>query len=142
MTFAAALTWLNAVASIILVIGLVLIALGYRHSLRKPEPSAEWYFSLGKVLLALALGIRLLFWDVIWSGLNHMDRDKAQALSDAIGGVNSNIVSILIGLGSVYCSLKARHLLVPAHDRHRWPWWKAWAHPDLRFWWFSRRRDD
>ena len=140
MTFNAAMTWLNAVASSVLVIGLVLIALGYRHSLRRVEPSAEWYFSMGKVLLALAFGIRLLFWDVIWSSLRHVDRDSAIAFSDAIGGVNSNIISITIGLASVYCSLKARQLLIREEEQKRWPWIIAWAHPSL--WGLPGRRDD
>lgn len=34
MTFNAVMTWLNATASIVLVVGLALIALGYRHSLK------------------------------------------------------------------------------------------------------------
>ena len=140
MTFDAMMTWLNAVASIVLVIGLSLIAMGYRHSLKRIEPSAEWYFSMGKVLLALAFGIRLLFWDVIWASLRHMDRDKAIAFADAIGGVNSNIISITIGLASVYCSLKARQLLIREEEQKDWPWIVAWAHPS--FWGLPRRRDD
>ncbi len=140
MTFDVAMTWLNAAASSVLVVGLILIAVGYRQSLRRVEQSPEWYFSMGKVLLALAFGIRLLWWDVIWASLHVFDRDKAQALADAIGGVQSNILSISIGLASVYCSLKARQLLIREEEQKDWPWIVAWAHPS--FWGLPRRRDD
>lgn len=123
------MAWVNAIASIILVLGLVASALGYRHSLRQMERSPEWYFSAAKVLLAVAFGGRLLFWDVMWASVREIDRAKALALSDAVGGTSVNIVFILIGFAGVYCSLKARQLLLRIEEQKDWPWIIAWAHP-------------
>lgn len=121
----------NAVLSSLLVVGLVASALSYRHSLRKVEYSAEWFFAMGKVLLAVAFGVRLLFWDVIWNALRETDRAAAYALSEAVGGTSVNIVFILIGFGAVFCSLKARQLLLFEEERKNWPWIIAWAHPSF-----------
>lgn len=125
--------------STLLVLGLVAVALGYRHSVMRMEHSPEWFFAMSKVLFAIAMGMRLLFWDVIWGTLRATDREAAIRFSDAIGGVNSNVVSILIGLVGVYCSLKARQLLLAEEERKHWHWLIAWAHPRLLG--FPRRRD-
>lgn len=123
------MAWVNAVASTILVLGLIASALGYRHSLRQMEPSPEWYFSAAKVLLAVAFGGRLLFWDVLWATVREFDREAAIALSDAVGGTSVNIVFIVVGFAGVYCSLKARQLLLRIEEQKDWPWVIAWAHP-------------
>lgn len=134
------MTFLTSILSTLLVAGLVAVAIGYRHSVTRFEHSPEWYFSMSKVLIALAFGIRLLFWDVIWGTLRYFDREAAIAFSDAIGGVHSNIFSIVIGLFGVYCSLKARQLLLTEDEQRRWHWLWAWAHPSLLG--FPRRRHD
>lgn len=71
----------------------------------------------------------MLFWDVLWASVREIDRAKAIALSDAVGGTSVNIVSILIGFAGVYCSLKARQLLLRIEEQKEWPWIIAWAHP-------------
>lgn len=133
------MTLIISILSTLLVMGLVAVALGYRHSIRRYEHSPEWFFAMSKVLFALAFGIRLLFWDVIWGTLHDTDRDAAIAFSDVIGGTDSNVLSILIGLFAVYCSLKARQLLLAEEEQKQWHWLIAWAHPRLLG--FPRRRD-
>lgn len=125
------MTFIISILSTLLVLGLVAVALGYRHSVVKPEHSPEWFFAMSKVLFALAMGMRLLFWDVIWGTLRATDREAAITFSDAIGGVNSNLISILIGLIGVYCSLKARQLLLAEEEQKHWHWLWAWAHPQI-----------
>lgn len=125
------MAWVNAIASTILVLGLIASALGYRHSLRQMEPTAEWYFSAAKVLIAIAFGGRLLFWDVLWASLREIDRDRAIALSDAVGGTSINIIFIVVGFAGCYCSLKARQLLLREEEQKHWPWIIAWAHPSI-----------
>lgn len=132
------MTFLNAFLSTLLVLGLTASAIGYRHSLIRRERSPEWYFSAAKVLIALAFGMRLLFWDVLWATLRYFDRDMAIAFSDAIGGVHGNIVSICIGLVGCYCSLRARQLLLAEEEQKHWPWIIAWCHP--HFLGFPKRR--
>lgn len=121
----------NAVLSTLLVLGLLASALGYRHSLKRFEHSPEWFFSAAKVLIALAFGARLLFWDVVWNTIREVDRGTAVAMSDAVGGTSINIVFTLIGLAGVYCSLKARQLLLREEEQKHWPWIIAWAHPSI-----------
>ena len=133
------MTMIISILSTLLVMGLVAVALGYRHSIMRYEHSPEWFFAMSKVLFAVAFGIRLLFWDVIWGTLHDTDRDAAIAFFDAIGGTDSNVLSILIGLFAVYCSLKARQLLLAEEEQKHWHWLIAWAHP--RLFGFSRRRD-
>ena len=112
------MTLIISILSTLLVMGLVAVALGYRHSVRRYEHSPEWFFAMSKVLFAVAFGMRLLFWDVIWGTLHDTDRNAAISFSDAIGGTDSNVISIVIGLFGVYCSLKARQLLLAAaHPR-------------------------
>lgn len=125
------MAWVNAIASTILVLGLIASALGYRHSLKRFEYSPEWFFAMGKVLLAAAFGVRLLFWDVIWGMLRLIDRNAAIALSDAMGGTSVNIAFIVVGFGAVYCSLKARQMLLRIEEQKYWHWTIAWAHPTL-----------
>lgn len=132
------MTLIISLLSTLLVMGLAAVALGYRHSIRRYDHSPEWFFAMSKVLFAVAFGVRLLFWDVIWGTLRATDREAAIRLSDAIGGVNSNVLSILIGLFAVYCSLKARQLLLAEEERKHWHWLIAWAHP--RLFGFPRRR--
>lgn len=124
------MTWINAALALLAVAGLTASALGWRHSLRQwsgDEP--ESWFALAKVLYAIAIGARILIWDVWWSILHHTDSTNAIALSQAFGWTDINIITSGIVLAGVYCSLRARHLLIPPQDRPRWPWWKAWLHP-------------
>ena len=44
---------------------------------------------------------------------------------------DSNVISIVIGLFGVYCSLKARQLLLAEEEQKHWHWLIAWAHPRL-----------
>lgn len=125
------MSFINAILSTLLAFGLVAAALGYRHSLMRREYSPEWYFSAGKVIIALAFGLRLLWWDVAWNILRHYDRETAYRISEAIGGTNSNIVFICMGFVGCYCSLKARHLLLTPEEQRRWHWLVAWAHPEI-----------
>ncbi len=130
--------WINAILSTLLVFGLIAAALGYRHSVIRREYSPEWYFSLSKILIAVAFGMRLLFWDAFWGPLRLSDPAAALALSDAVGGVSGNVLSSIVGLAGVYASLKARQLLLREEEQKHWPWIIAWAHP--RFLGFPRRR--
>ena len=118
------MTWINAAVALLAVGGLVVSAIGWRYSLRRwnsAEPEA--WFALAKVLYAIAIGARILIWDVWWSILHHTDSTNAIARTDI------NIITSGIVVAGVYCSLRARHLLIPPQDRPRWPWWKAWLHP-------------
>lgn len=129
--------YLNALVSLLTVAGLTAAALAWRHSLRQRDGGPEWYFAAAKVLFAVGIGFRLLLWDVGW-GLGTRLHVTTQTLFTAMGGVSVNMVSNGVLLCGVYCSLRSRWLLIPPQDRHHWPWWRAWQHPDG--WKWGRRR--
>lgn len=131
------MTHLNSFMSVLAVLGLVASAIGWRHSLRRYEYSAEFYFALAKVFYSVGIGARLLLWDVILGQLHEADPPAADAFWRAIGGTDANIFSSALILCGVYCSLRARHLLIPEEQRAGWPWWLSWQHSS--FLGFGRR---
>lgn len=128
---------LNACVAVITIIGMICVAWGYRHALRN-RGTATWHFAMSMATLAGSMGLRWLYWDVIWTTLRNRAPDLASALSAAHGGTSINIVFNLMVLAAIYHSLKARWLLLPEKDRARWHWWSAWSHPDGIY--FLRRR--
>lgn len=127
------MTYLNAAVALLAVLGLLASAIGWRHSLRTWAPAEpEWWFSVAKVFYAVAIGSRIIVWDVFWGPWAALDRAAAVSFSEAVGGTDINIVTSALVLAGAYCSLKARQLLIPEADRDRWPWWRAWAHPSWR----------
>lgn len=124
------MTWINAAVALLAVGGLVVSALGWRHSLRRwnsTEPEA--WFALAKVLYAIAIGARIIIWDAWWGVWHHMDPKAATAFALAVGGTDINIAMSALVLCGVYASLRARQLLIPMPERERWPWYFSWMHP-------------
>lgn len=129
--------YLNGLVSTLTVIGLVAVAAAWRHSLRRDIARPEFYFSLSKMLFALGIGLRLMLWDGVF-GLGKYIHPLVRDAVTAAGGVSLNIIPSAIILCGVYCSLKSRQLLIPDDERKLYPWYVAWAHPDLLR--FSGRR--
>lgn len=123
---------INAILSMSVSLGLLFSALGWRHSLRSAWNEPEWFFAMAKVLLAAGIGFRIVFWDAVWGTLNAIDPNYAAAWSSAFGRTNINIVSnVIVGAG-VYCSLKARQLILQQDRGVNWHWTIAWAYPRAR----------
>lgn len=125
-------SFLNAIVSTIVVLGLLASALGWRHSLRGEYRSPEWYFAMAKVVMATGIGFRMLFWDVIWGTLNAIDPHYAVAWSNAFGRTNVNLFASAILLLGVYYSLKARQLILLQDRGINWHWTIAWAYPKAK----------
>lgn len=124
------IVWINAVLSALAAAGLAASAMAWRHSLLPfNNRSPEWFFATAKVLYAVGFSLRLLFWDVLFGVLREIDRAAATHLSDAVGGTNGNAFATLIILGGVYCSLKARQMLLLQDRGVNWHWTIAWAYP-------------
>lgn len=121
--------WIAPILALLAAGGLIASAIGWRHSLLQRERSPEWYFAAGKVLYSIGFGCRLIFWDVGFGTLAKVDHASAIALYDAMGGTDINAGFNCIILLGVYCSMRARQLLIPADVRDRWPWPLAWMHP-------------
>lgn len=68
---------------------------------------------------------RALFWDAVpvWAGSDW------PRLYDAIGGAAINVIWNVAFTYGCWRALKALHLMVPANERARWPWWRAWLYP-------------
>jgi len=127
------MTWINAAVALLAVGGLVVSALGWRHSLlRWNSAEPEAWFALAKVLYAVSIGTRIIVWDVGWCVWRRLDPDAARAFARSIGGTDINILTSALVLCGVYASLKARQLLIPEDERDAWPWWRAWQHPRWR----------
>ena len=124
---------LNAIVAVLTVAGMMAIAWGYRASLRH-RGTATWYFAMGVAVLAGSMGLRRIYWDVVWTMARRHTPETAFWWSDITGATNINIVFNSLVLASIYCSLKARQLLLPEDEQARWPWWRAWAHPSLLWW--------
>ena len=107
------------VSSLLSIVGVGIMAYGYRSSLVSKDEVTRWFAS-SLVFLALAYALRRLTWDI--------------AYPIYAGGANYspiNIVFNLINLVAVYYGLKARHLLIPESERHRWRWYTSWMHPHI-----------
>lgn len=124
---------LNVIIAILAVVGMLATAWGYRASFRQ-RGTATWYFAMGLVILSGSMALRRLYWDVIWTMAQDHSPETAAWLSDLTGATNINIFFNSLVLISVYCSLRARQMLLPDEDQKNWPWWRAWAHPSLLWW--------
>lgn len=120
-----------------LTIGLIAVinALGYfaviwafRASFRELR-SATWWFATGFMILAGAIILRGLYWDVGMPLLRMWVPGFAEQWTDATRGRLINIVFGLMKMASFFCALKCRQLLIPEDERRYWPIWKAWMHP-------------
>lgn len=120
-----------------LTIGLIAVinALGYfaviwafRASFRELR-SATWWFATGFMILAGAIILRGLYWDVAMPLLRMWVPGFAEQWTDATRGRLINIVFGLMKMASFFCVLKCRQLLIPEDERHHWPLWRAWLHP-------------
>lgn len=123
------LSLFNAIISVVVSIGLLFSALGWRHSLRASWDEPERFFALAKVLMATGIGFRVVFWDAVWGTLNAIDPEYASVWSSTFGRTNINIISnLIVGMG-VYCSLKARQMILAQDRGINWHWTVAWAYP-------------
>ena len=124
------MTWINAAVALLAVGGLVVSALGWRHSLlRWNSAEPEAWFALAKVLYAVAIGTRIIVWDVGFGLWNRIEPDAAVTFVRGFGGADINILTSALVLCGVYASLRARQLLIPMPERERWPWYFSWMHP-------------
>lgn len=106
-------------SSILAIVGVCVLAYGYRASLFSDDPVTR-NFSWSMVLLALSVGSRRMMWDVLNPmGLSGNDPRPM------------NILFNLIALMAIYAGLRARLLMIQDSERGAWRWWNAWAHPGL-----------
>lgn len=113
------MTELLFITSLISIIGVALLAYGYRISLFSHDKATRW-FARSMAFLAVSIAVRRLAWD-IWHPIVTGEIDQRPL------NIVVNIVTIL----AVYAGLRARLMLIPDDERTAWHWYSAWAHPAL-----------
>lgn len=114
--------------AIINTIGYLAVIWAFRASFRELK-SATWWFALGFVILAGAIILRGLYWDVTLPLMRLWWPQFASDWSEVTRGRLINLVFSLMKMAAFYCALKCRQMLIPEDERHHWPLWKAWLHP-------------
>lgn len=110
---------------------------GFRAS-RHKVGEATWWFVMGFCIVAGAIILRGMYWDVLMPLAREYIPLKTESWSDFTQGRIINNVFSSMKLCGIYCVLKCRQMLIPEEERHRWPVWKAWMHPNtlsLFRWW-------
>lgn len=129
-------------ALIVGVVGAVTTALfiavvwSFRVSFREMN-RPTWWFALAFLLIAVSIIVRTVYWDITIPMLRAYNPEAAVDWVRATGGRFVNLVFALFQLAACYCALKCRQMLIPEDERHLWPWWKAWMHPNsirLLYW--------
>lgn len=107
------------ITSLVSIVGVAVMAYGYRASLYSDNLVTKW-FARSLTLLATAYVLRRMTWDVI-----------VPLFVGSIYYEPANIIFNLINLAAVYFGLQARLHLIPEPERSRWHWYSAWMHPGL-----------
>ena len=118
--------------AIINTVGYLAVIWAFRASFRELQ-TATWWFATGFAVLAGAIILRGLYWDVSLPLMRLWTPVKAAWLAEHVGRY-VNIVFSLMKMAAFYCALKCRQKLIPEEERHLWPVWRAWMHPaKIRF---------
>ena len=113
--------------AIINALGYFAVIWAFRASFRELT-SPTWWFATGFMILAGAIILRGLYWDVGMPLLRLSAPEAAAWQSEHIGRY-VNIIFGMMKLSAFICALKCRQMLIPEEERHNWPIWRAWAHP-------------
>ena len=113
------MTALLFITSLFSIIGVSVLAYGYRASLFSEDPATKW-FARSMALLAVSVFVRRMAWDIIHPIVN-------SSVDQRPINVMVNIVTIF----AVYAGLKARLMLIPDDERGDWHWWSAWQQPSI-----------
>ena len=113
------MTALLFITSLFSIIGVSVLAYGYRASLFSEDPATRW-FARSMALIAVSVFVRRMAWDIIHPIVN-------SSVDQRPINVMVNVVTIF----AVYAGLKARLALIPDDERGDWHWWSAWQHPSI-----------
>lgn len=116
------------IIALINALGYFAVVWAFRASFRQLQ-SATWWFATGFMILAGAIILRGLYWDVLLPLMRLWVPEFADYWSDATRGRLINIVFSSMKMVAFFCALKCRQMLIPEEERHQWPIWRAWMHP-------------
>ena len=115
--------------AIIITLGYLAVIYAFRASFRELR-SATWWFAMGFAILAGAIILRAIYWDIFMPLFRVFSPETAAVWSGLTGGRVVNIIFYLMKMAAFLCALKCRKELIPPEERHLWPWYKAWMHPN------------
>jgi len=119
----------NVITSFLVLLGSLLLARAFLPLFwRTPLDGFALYATRFVTVTAIATAGRTFYWDVVPVVLD----EHWQALFGAMGGQEFSTLFNVLYLVAIYDALKAREALIPEDERHKWPWWLAWAHPGKR----------
>lgn len=109
----------------------------FRTSLRQAR-GATWWFVVGFGFVASVVVLRGLYWDVALPLFRWLAPDLAMSWRDLTSGRVVNILFHVLNAVAILSVLRCRQMLIPEEERHLWPIWRAWLHPNTRdlFWWW------
>ena len=113
------MTALLFITSLFSIIGVSVLAYGYRASLFSEDPATRW-FARSMALIAVSVVMRRTAWDIIKPIVNSTVDQRP-----------INIMVNIVTIFAVYAGLKARLALIPDDERGDWHWWSAWQHPSI-----------
>lgn len=116
------------IIAIVNALGYLAVIYGFRWSARGRH-TATWWFVRGFSVLAGAIVLRGLYWDLTLPLMRFYAPITAEWWTEIVNGRMINIVFALMKFYAVYCAMKCRWMLIPEEERHEWPVWRAWQHP-------------
>lgn len=111
--------YLLILSSLLAVMGMAMLAFGYRASLFSPDLATR-FFSWSMVWLAVSVFGRRITWDILYP-----------VVTGQVDQRPLNILFNAVAIFAVYAGLRARLLLIPSDERSRWRWWSCWWHPAI-----------
>lgn len=113
------LSFVLIVSSLIAIIGVAVLAYGYRSSFSSHDMTTR-FFSWSMALLSISIFVRRATWDII-----------DPLVTQTVDHRPLNIVYNAVAIAAVYFGLRARLFLIPQNERHKWHWWNSWQHPSI-----------
>ena len=118
----------NGLIAVINALGYFAVIWAVRASFRELRSATGW-FAIGFMILAGAILLRGLYWDLALPLFRFFDPVDAEAWTTLVNGRMINIVFALMKFYAAYCAMKCRWMLIPEEERDEWPLWRAWQHP-------------
>lgn len=119
---------ISGLLALVIIFGYATVIMAFRTSFRKTD-TETWWFIFSFTVLATAIMLRAFYWDILMPISRVFWPETSAMWSDATSGRVANLLFNGMKVAAFWGALKCRQLMIPDHERHNWPWWKAWLHP-------------
>ena len=114
--------------AVINALGYMAVIWAFRASFKELD-TATWWFAMGFAILAGAIILRGLYWDVTLPLMRLYSPLFAEWWVEVVSGRTINVTFSAMKMLAFFCALKCREKIIPEEEQHLWPWYKAWMHP-------------